>query len=364
MTAAGAPGWRGGYWEGVQRERSERERARQARRAERSEAGARLALRLGEPTHNDQFASAAGELVEGKPVCGQLGIKVTEYPDGLRVVAYRSARGPSFTRQPDIETAEPLEKPSEPIGALGGASLAGSGAAALEVGSTAGPVRSESSLARSRALVVHRARCLGPYTMWTFTKRGKFASLDDAWSAWAKFIRYMKKRFGSFPFVAVPELHSDGETWHIHCLVHRFYMVEQLSIYWQRALGGTGRESGSETLGNVDVAKTLKSRGGRVNARRAACYIAKYIGKGFAGRCSYRRMFGASRYLDPVRVARGRVTWDAGLLEGFDIVRRWVCQSHRVEWFPARFIQSDVWGCAIAEVAFPLNRKNPRLQEQ
>lgn len=326
MTAS--PPWRGGYWENRSRERSERAESVRKRRAERAAPHGFRSLE--EATHKPH--DCPEDFREGVPCAeGQVGVKVTEYPDGFRVVAYQSkgravgGGGVSTADKPQDESRSP---PAEQ--------------------------RSESSLGRSRALVAHRARCLGPVAMWTFTKRGKFESADHVWASWRLFTQACRRRYGiGFRYVAVPELHADGETWHLHVLVDRIYMVESLRVLWARALGGTGLERGSETVGNVD-AKSLRGRG--FGARRAAGYIAKYVGKGFGGGCAGRRLFSASGGLDPVRIRRWALRIDTGIVDGANRAREWLCEHYGVGWFPQKFVWASLWGCSIGDVIFPKTR--------
>lgn len=320
------PAWKGAYWESRSRERSEREVARTAqRRAERAASGP--GHNLEDVTLEPQTPSAVPDLIPGGTCAdGQPALKVTQYPDGLRVVVFQSRSRAS------AGSASRAAKSSEPSEAVSTAE------------------RSESSLSRSRALVAHRARCLGATAMWTFTKRGKFSSADEVWKAWRAFTKIMRIRYKKkFRYVAVPELHQDGETWHLHVLVDRYYMASSLRVLWYRALGGTGREQGEQTPGSVN-AKSL--RNGRFGARRAARYIAKYVGKGFERCGANRRVFGASCGLNPISVERRRISYDCGIVAGLDIAREWIRATYPVEWFGARFVFRPLWHCALADVSF------------
>jgi hypothetical protein len=120
----------------------------------------------------------------------------------------------------------------------------------------------------------------------------------------------MRKRHADrWRYVAVPELHADGETWHLHVLVDRVYLAEAMRLHWSRALGGTGSERGVETLGNVNVKRLSASRR---TSRGAASYIAKYVGKGFGLGSAHRRIFAASTGLDPVHDCRWVHVHDIG----------------------------------------------------
>lgn len=164
--------------------------------------------------------------------------------------------------------------------------------------------RFEFSIQRSRRILRSRCLQLDADVLWTFTKRGKFATQDELWQAFERFNKLMARRFrGQWRYVAVPELHSDGATWHLHVGVKGFFAVEALRVCWQRALGGRGNERGSESLGNVQ-AKFFKFRRGRRKAASVAAYIAKYIGKGFGPQDRGRKLVATSRGLQPDRVRR------------------------------------------------------------
>lgn len=328
--------WRGAYWESRARQRVARERERAERRAA-AEPRPAPARNLEQVTHDPHGPPDLPEVMEGGPTClGQPGVKVTVYSDVVRVSLYRSGSGTAgvragggSARDADASSGHSSEKPSD----------------------VPGGSRSGSSIARSRKLVVHRARCLQACAMWTFTKRGKFATVDELWAAWRAFSKSAVRRFGEkWRYVAVPELHADGETWHLHVLVDRFYMVETLRILWGRALGGTGRERGDQTKGNVHV-KASRSRG--ATARRFASYVAKYVGKGFERGGSGRRLFSASAGLHPREVARGRSPVDVGLVEFADSVGRWLRERFGVERFFPRFLLRNSWECAIADCPLP-----------
>lgn len=267
------------------------------------------------------------DLVGGQPCAGQFGVKVVQYPDGVRACVYRG------------------RSPKAPGGSVEDAVASEGSSIAPEV------ERSAASTRRSRALVAHRVRCLGPHSMWTFTKRGKFSSSDELWRTWVAFTRLCERRYGRrIKYVAVPELHGDGDTWHLHVVLGERFEVEALRILWHRALGGTGRERGSETPGNVDV-KTL--RGHRASARRIAAYISKYVGKGFERSSSNRRVFSASAGLNPTRVEFWRCPWDAAIGDVADFARRRLCESFGVALVYARFLLKPDFQCAVLDCTRP-----------
>ncbi len=241
------------------------------------------------------------DLAPGAPPRGQLGCKLTVYRDGVRATFWRS---PEWKRSGPVGDVE-----------LSSGGCVGSGAADVES-------RSAASIARSKRIVVHRARCLGVHSMWTFTKRGKFASADDVWAAWRRFGQMMRRRYRErWRYVAVPELHSDGLTWHLHVLFGDFYLVETLRRLWYRSLGGTGSEIGGATPGSVNV-KSLRSA--HSTPRGASYYVSKYVGKGFERGGANRRVFATSVGLHPPQVTRWHNPFDAGIVEFVDTVGGWI----------------------------------------
>lgn len=242
------------------------------------------------------------------PNRSQWSVRLVRYLDGFRVTAYRArGDGLSTSGAPDAE---------------------GLSQQCLARSPRADGSRCESSLKRSRALVLHRMRCLSPHSLWTFTKRGKFESADELWRAWALFRKGMRRRFGrDWRFVAVPELHADGETWHLHVAFDRWCDVVTLRRLWYRALGGSGSESGADTPGSVNV----KAFGrGSSSPKRLARYVSKYVGKGFERSGSNRRVFAASVGLHPVGVERWYSAFDDGVGTVALTVSRWLYRRFQV----------------------------------
>jgi hypothetical protein len=164
--------------------------------------------------------------------------------------------------------------------------------------------RAQRSVRRSKQSMRRRVLMLHADRMLTLTKRGKFSSLDECWAAWARFERVCSRFYRQkWKYVVVPELHADGETYHLHVALSGFYDVGMLRRFWYRALGGSGRERGTDTPGNVDLSYDAARRGSRSRIRIAG-YLAKYLGKGLAARARGRRTFAASAGLVPVAVQR------------------------------------------------------------
>jgi len=305
----GFPGWRGQHWHAVERLAGEREAAwclkhqpawaRPRGGALDGPAGGVTPLPVGiDPeTHGAPLSlvvpPAAARAREARPSledvtlknasfapgpaapgADQVELRLTYYPDGIRGACFVRPALPGTSKK----TGDyPKSKPTD------GERFAG-------------------SISRSRRDLCHRARCLQIDHMWTFGKRGKFADLEQLWAAWKRFDRLALKRFGKkrFQYVCVPELHADGETWHIHAGFKGFFDVIALRILWARALGGTGRERGPDTLGNVD-ARDFRRRGG---ARAIWAYISGYCGKGFDQAQRHRRLYSSSKGIADAPVRR------------------------------------------------------------
>lgn len=287
----------------------------QSREIARIGAQRRARLNLDIPTLKDiPLSEPAPEFVSGvAPSKLQLSLKITRYEDGLRCVGYRM-------------------KPANGSMSVMGLSAGSAGSSSLDKAAVSDGTRAASSIARSRSLVTHRARCLGARYLWTFTKRGKFVTSDEVWTAWKRFSRLFDVRFGRrMRYVAVPELHGDGETWHLHVAFGEWFDVVTLRVLWYRALGGRGNERADETPGSVN-AKDKKFRSGRSSARRVAGYIAKYVGKGFERGGANRRVFAASSGLRPLELARWHAPFDGGLEELAFAALRWVGEAFGLEY--------------------------------
>jgi hypothetical protein len=162
---------------------------------------------------------------------------------------------------------------------------------------------------RARTQLKRRLRAAGVDHLMTLTKRGKFASLDDSWAALHRFSRLMDRQYGvKWRYVAVPELHADGEGWHVHLGVRGFFWAGLVRRMWYRALGGRGDETGADTPGNIDLQRI---EGARAWAR-VGRYLGKYLSKGFVSLPGNKRAYACTRGLD-VDVQRLRY---AGTIDG------------------------------------------------
>jgi len=122
--------------------------------------------------------------------------------------------------------------------------------------------------------------------MWTLTYRGEGEWDLEQVRRHVERLRekIVQNRHGHvFPYVAVPELHPEGHGIHVHMAVPFWIKHAKLAKYWGRGLVWCS---------------SYHQRGGCrfADARKAAGYLGKYIGKGFvlgtAGRHRYWRAQG------------------------------------------------------------------------
>lgn len=271
-------------WLASQTRESSDDVARACERA--SGARARSARSLEEVTLNDRHTTLEHTTLELRPVGearerDEWRLKVTEYSSG--VVEVRGVLG--------LTSRCPREK-SEASMARRSVKAEGE--------------RFLSSVKRSRRLLRERCLELNADNLLTLTKRGKFSSVDELWAAFARFNRLMSRFYGDkWRYVAVPELHADGETYHMHVATRGYFWHGIVRKIWYRALGGRGDEQGDETPGNIDFSAPRRVRGSSARkALRLAGYVAKYVGKGFAAGNRSRRLFAASRGLNPRHIER------------------------------------------------------------
>ena len=116
----------------------------------------------------------------------------------------------------------------------------------------------------------------------TLTSRHILTDYDDTIATWKRFMRILDNAGEKFDYIAVPELHKNGEHYHIHAAINGFVRADMLRRCWQIALGGKGDEKGVNALGNVDIKRNPRN-GADKNKQTIgiARYISKYITKSY-----------------------------------------------------------------------------------
>lgn len=186
--------------------------------------------------------------------------------------------------------------------------------------------RFDQSIKRSKRTLREKCFSLDADHMLTLTKRGKFSSVDELWRVFNLFNRLMTKLYKDrWQYVAVPELHADGETYHMHCAIHGHFWAGVVRKIWLRSLGGKGNETGTESPGNIDLKAFRKHRAGAAAIRRVAGYISKYVGKGFGPGSHSRRLYSSSRGLGPAEVQRFFIRDWLGVPQVATAIQRWLC---------------------------------------
>lgn len=130
----------------------------------------------------------------------------------------------------------------------------------------------------------------------TLTSRQLLTDYDQVVATWKRFMRLLESAGEKFEYVAVPELHKNGEHYHIHAAINGFTRVELIRRCWQIALGGKGDERGPQALGNVDIKHSKRKNQDYV---RHATGIAKYISKYIVKSYKEHHLFNRKRYWYP-----------------------------------------------------------------
>lgn len=129
------------------------------------------------------------------------------------------------------------------------------------------PEQLRSSVQRSKRDMRHKAMMLKADRLLTLTYRENFTDRDEAYRHLEKFAGYMRKHFGTFPYVAVMEYQKRGAI-HFHLAITEYYWHQIVRHYWKKA---TGRD------GNIDLQPPKKR--GQKNVVNVARYLAKYMAK-------------------------------------------------------------------------------------
>ena len=171
---------------------------------------------------------------------------------------------------------------------------------------------------RVRSGIVKKAQSLRLRFFWTFTLPGRGAAVrgnprlsrSELPQMWRRLKEILRRRLGSFSYIAVPEPQKDG-TAHLHVIMNRWISKEVLDEAWARLGGGfTWAE--------------------RLDVQRSGNYISKYLAKTWKTDAPW-----DERVLDSEGVLRYR-PW-----------RRW-WESYDAERVLVRFESSGDWVLVVA----------------
>lgn len=152
------------------------------------------------------------------------------------------------------------------------------------------------SARRARQVVRWRAMAIGADRLLTLTYRENMQDLQRCRADFDAFRRRMQKAGMLENYVAVPERQERG-AWHVHIALKGWLPVDEVRAHWHAVVGE----------GNIDIAR---SRRGRMDAKRIAGYLAKYIGKAFDEVCDGRARYWGSRGLPAPECSEHWVTSD------------------------------------------------------
>jgi len=139
---------------------------------------------------------------------------------------------------------------------------------------------------KRRALAIRVDRML---TL-TFAKNLGIESKAICDKIFAAFIKRCKRKFGTFEYVAVPELQKRGAI-HYHLGLTRFYKVYELWELWKSSIIASGQAQSTSKIGSVFINKRAKQA-----KQGVAAYIAKYITKSIANIDKCATKFNGRRY--------------------------------------------------------------------
>lgn len=142
----------------------------------------------------------------------------------------------------------------------------------------------------------------------TLTSRNLLSDYDELVATWKRFMRILETAEAKFDYIAVPELHKNGEHYHIHAAINGFVRADLLRRCWQIALGGKGDEKGKDALGNVDI-KQSKRR--VTDPFKRAVGIAKYLSKYITKSYLEHHIFNRRRYWYPrtIKLPESHAEW-------------------------------------------------------
>lgn len=136
---------------------------------------------------------------------------------------------------------------------------------------------------RARQQVRWHCRMLAVDHLLTLTYRENMEDVERLKADWKEFVRRVRLVKPQWEFVAVRERQERGAL-HLHVAVHGRQDIGLIRRCWYQALGGTGKEQGEATPGQVDVSGPSKRYGSRTaewKINKLTGYMCKYLDKAF-----------------------------------------------------------------------------------
>ena len=112
---------------------------------------------------------------------------------------------------------------------------------------------------RAKSNVRRLVMAMGGKAMLTLTYRENQTDYNLAKKHFSSFVARCRRKYGKFPYVAVPETQKRG-AWHGHAVLDSYYPANEIRTLWGH--------------GNIDLQKIH-------DRKRAARYITKYLAKTF-----------------------------------------------------------------------------------
>jgi hypothetical protein len=176
--------------------------------------------------------------------------------------------------------------------------------------------RDESNIQRDREKAAYRAArkvrqfCIEIRAdrLLTLTSRNLLNDYDELIATWKRFMRILETAGEKFDYIAIPELHKNGEHYHVHAAINDFIRADLLRRCWQIALGGKGDERGADALGNVDI---KQGKRGYQDPNKRAVAIARYISKYITKSYLEHHQFNRKRYWVPrtIKLPESTAEW-------------------------------------------------------
>lgn len=192
---------------------------------------------------------------------------------------------------------------------------------------------------RARQRIRWLAKSMQVDRLFTLTYRENMTDRERLRHDFDLFKRQLQRNpmFKDFEFVAVAEVQKRG-AYHLHLAVKGFYPVLPMLVAWQKALGGTGKERGGETLGAVNVTGCTRKWGSESNVWRSnklAAYICKYLSETFDEHATEKKRYWQSKCITIPKPEKFFLTSQdlhSAILETVSFIRSFVSGA-RFDWF-------------------------------